>query len=210
MVAAALLVAGTTLITATQFSRGDGDSSAEEFSFDCAPPRPGPTYSLGDTLCIGTSTSRRRFKTLTAIPSAGTAGGPTRWSPDGQRLLFRIELSQGLDQRDDIGMIGADGSSFVNLTNFPEHGNWGPEWSPDGTRLVFNSGARLFVMNADGSGLHQITTIWGESPEWSPDGRLIAFMSNRCNCGSEFDIYTVRPDGSGLHRLTSNPGQESP
>jgi WD40-like Beta Propeller Repeat len=178
-------------------------------AFDCAPPHPGPPKNLGETLCVGTSEWRRRLDTLRAIPSSGGTAGSPRWSPDGQRLLFRLQLSQGTDQRDDVGMINLDGSSFVNLTNYPAHANWGANWSPDGKQIVFNSGNRLFVMNADGSGLRKITSIWGEFPYWSPDGRLIGFQSNRCNCGSEYDVYTVRPDGSGLHRLTSTPGGES-
>lgn len=33
-------------------------------------------------------------------------------------------------------------------------------------------------------------------------------MSNRCACGTEYDIYTVRPDGSALVQLTSSPGED--
>jgi tricorn protease-like protein len=149
---------------------------------------------------------------LQAIRTRGSAGS-ARWSPDGQRLLIRLGLSSGGTALDDIGMINIDGSSFVDLTNFPSRANWGPDWSPDGTRIVFNSSSRLFVMNADGSQLRKITRLWGEYPYWSPDGGLIVFMSNRCGCngpdGAEYDIYTVRPDGSGVHRLTSDPGEEA-
>ena len=42
----------------------------------------------------------------------------------------------------------------------------------------------------------------------SPDGDLIAFMSNRCHCGSEYDVYTIHPDGTELKQLTSLPGEE--
>lgn len=202
------LLAGAAVgVELTSEAVGDGQPEPT-LAFDCAPPRPGPTQRLGDTLCVGTSDWRRRFETLLAIRSPGAADAP-RWSPDGQRLLFRLALSQGNDQRDDIGLINADDSGFVNLSNAPRLGNWGPDWSPDGRRIVFNSGVRLFVMNADGSDLHQITRIWGEFPSWSPDGSLIEFQSNRCNCGSEYDIYTIKPDGSGLRRRTAFPGGES-
>ncbi len=95
-------------------------------------------------------------------------------------LGARLEPGDG-----DDGMIAIDGSSYVNLTNNPADGNSGATWSPDGRRIVFNSGARLFVMNADGSGLRQITRICagGRSPAapravvafpWSSARRKIA------------------------------------
>lgn len=67
--------------------------------------------------------------------------------------------------------------------------------------------AYLYVMNADGSNLRQITrkipTADGyshASPDWSPDGELIAFdaWSGRAETSHTF---TIRPDGTGLKDL---------
>lgn len=61
-------------------------------------------------------------------------------------------------------------------------------------------GAALFVVNADGTGLRQITptAIGAFSAQWSPDGHLIAFSS-----GGQPQTWVVRPDGTGLTRVTS-------
>jgi Tol biopolymer transport system component len=178
--------------------------------------------TAADTLCTGSPDGPVRRITSPALAQMTGGACCLRWSPDGQRLLIRLTQSVGVQQLDDISMVNSDGSGLVNLTSRPEDANWGADWSPDGTQIVFNSGRgpevtnanlHLWVMNADGSDLHRITTIWGEYPAWSPDGHLIAFQSNRCACNSvggeaEYDIYTVHPDGSGLRRLTSLPGGE--
>jgi Tol biopolymer transport system component len=59
--------------------------------------------------------------------------------------------------------------------------DWAPAWPPDGRQLCFasrgNTYSRLWLINADGSGLQALTT--GEAdddfPAWSPDGRTVVF-----------------------------------
>jgi ABC-type branched-subunit amino acid transport system substrate-binding protein len=84
--------------------------------------------------------------------------------------------------------------------------DWWISWSPDGQQVVFGAGSdidatgrydhKLYIVNADGSGLRQLTR--GESNDvdvsWSPDGEWIAFHRN---CG----LWAIRPDGSDRRRL---------
>jgi TolB protein len=83
-----------------------------------------------------------------------------------------------------------------------------PSWSPDGTRLAFSSirgtVPQLWIVNADGTGLHQVPGVNGFRPAWSPDGQRLAFsVDARDEQDCLFrDLYTVNADGSGLSLLT--------
>jgi Tol biopolymer transport system component len=86
-----------------------------------------------------------------------------------------------------------------------------PAWSPDGRRIAYYSeragAADLFVMNADGTGVEQLTKTPADEggPAWSPDGRQIAFDTDR---DRNFEIYVMNADGTGPRRLTSNPARD--
>jgi DNA-binding SARP family transcriptional activator len=79
-------------------------------------------------------------------------------------------------------------------------------WSPDGEQIVFNAGPssaatpqedqKLYVIDADGSNLRQITSDDASDvePAWSPDGQWIAF--NRSG-----ELWIIRPDGSEAQGL---------
>jgi dipeptidyl aminopeptidase/acylaminoacyl peptidase len=84
-----------------------------------------------------------------------------------------------------------------------------PALSPDRSRLVFqgeapSGGVDLYVANADGTGLQQITHGAGldGGPAWSPDGKWIAFGRNGTDGHPE--IFMVASDGSGEQQLTNN------
>jgi len=87
-----------------------------------------------------------------------------------------------------------------------------PVWSPDGHRLVFvgyvGDGVDLFTINADGTGLRNVTNIAKHTtqPSWSPDGAQIAYV--RSDADSR-DIHVINADGTGNHALTGGLEHES-
>jgi Tol biopolymer transport system component len=87
-----------------------------------------------------------------------------------------------------------------------------PAWSQDGKRIVFEStrdgpDADIFVMNADGTGVVQLTRNgYSEStPVFTPDGASIVFASEQ---DGNLDVFIMRADGSGLRNLTRHPGAD--
>jgi TolB protein len=153
--------------------------------------------------------------------------GPN-WSPDG-RVVFNC--ARGLA----IGFRGCavrpDGSDLriLPIRRYVEY----PAWSPDGSKIAFMSqepdaagndpNYDIFVVDADGTGLRQLTDAPGEDgfPAWSPDGTWIAFSSTRDDCanspgqgclttgdiGPYEDVWMMRSDGSDQHRLSARLGQ---
>ena len=91
------------------------------------------------------------------------------WSPDSRKLVF--PAFWGPDPG--IRVINRDGSGPAKLTNALD---WDPRWSPDGSRVVFlrafgNGGSDIFVMNADGRGLTNISNAPerdDHEPVWAP------------------------------------------
>jgi TolB protein len=143
-------------------------------------------------------------------------GRSLAWSPDGRKLAFLHEggCGQGCFN---LYVVNSDGSGLRNLTSkLATGGHPGagpasdPAWSPDGRKLAFvrlnaSLGAPIYVVQADGSGLRNLTPKpvgTYAAPAWSPDGRKIAFVSDR---DGNSEVYVMNADGSGQRSLTRNP-----
>lgn len=79
--------------------------------------------------------------------------------------------------------------------------------------LALSGAFHTYVMNADGSGLTDLTNLTCSNPDpavcgaetdptWYPDGSKIAFVSGRG--GTNANIYVMNADGTGAVRLTNN------
>ncbi len=139
------------------------------------------------------------------VPVATALGGGT-----GQ-VVFASTRS-GIPQ---LYLVNADGTDLTQLT-IVEQGACQPSWSPDGLQLVFISPclgradffetiyneSSLYVINADGTGLDQLTAAPGSDfePAWSPDGTRIAFTSVR---GGFRQIYSLDIESREVTLLTN-------
>ncbi|HQE92331.1 MAG TPA: NBR1-Ig-like domain-containing protein [Anaerolineae bacterium] len=91
----------------------------------------------------------------TRLTFSGNNYGP-EWSPGGDRIVF--SSSNGL------WSVKPDGTQLTQLTvnAGPLILDMHPHWSPDGSRILFDtkrSGNQdLYVINADGTGMQQLTT----------------------------------------------------
>jgi hypothetical protein len=134
---------------------------------------------------------------LTQLTETGTGGQYPTWSPDGLQIAFERNSS--------IHVMNADGTLEHRISPDGVSADSEPAWSPDGSQIAFsstrptNAGWHVWVMNADGSALRQVTGEWSTAPAWSPDGTRLAFSA------ADGATAVVNTDGSGLHQLTHPP-----
>ena len=139
-----------------------------------------------------------------------------RWSPDGSRLSFVINISKeprlaAIHPESVIYAIGADGSNLTRIYQ-GEHIS-SPTWSPDGSRIAFvestrtDGGSALFstrTASPDGgvpTTLHETVDVFDRYIEmkeasWSSDGtKLLVSVANSAR--------VVNADGSGSRTLVN-------
>jgi Tol biopolymer transport system component len=136
------------------------------------------------------------------------------WSPAGDQIAFsRISDPDGTGLHSEVFVMNSDGTNVTRMTYSAQPGEaaWPSGWSPDGSQILFywyrEGYDQLWMMNADGSNQHKLTTdtYWNAIPAMSPDGTQIAFSSLR---DGDLEIYAMNTDGANPTRLTYTPDQD--
>ncbi len=159
-----------------------------------------------------------------SVTAVALAGG-------GSRVAFVSNcdyLGENPDHQDQVFVVDLDGTNLRQLTHFGAArgiedlagGFGGLAISDDGERIVFASrrdplgtnpegNSEIFAVNADGSGLRQLTSAAeGDSTavQISGNGALVVFQSDADLTGGNGDrhdeIFAVNWDGSGLRQVT--------
>jgi hypothetical protein len=136
------------------------------------------------------------------------------WSPDGARLA----CGAGGDAAGVSGVYtirSSDGGGLKKIVScdvFGPGAECGPaDYSPDGGQVLLmgpdqNDETELFLVNLNGSGLHQITPdgtlVDGNDviASWSPSGNQILF-GGHTDSDHRRSILIVSADGTGLHQV---------
>lgn len=149
-------------------------------------------------------------------------------SPKGDKIIFSSMRNGDLD----LYLMDIDGSNVKQITH--DIGYDGGAWfSPDGSKIVWRASRpkteseikeyqdllsqglvmptnmEVFVANADGSDVRQITNLgkanW--APNFMPDGKRIIFASNHeYEKGFPFNMYIINMDGTGLKKISHDGG----
>lgn len=112
----------------------------------------------------------------------------------------------------DLYAMNPDGSNMIRLTYSANVGRGA--WSANGQHVGFSAGPAnnrdIFVINANGSGLTNITNSAGydeEWPEWSAKGNMLIFSSKwdftTGTALNNFEIFTYNMDDNIFTRLTN-------
>lgn len=112
----------------------------------------------------------------------------------------------------DLGYDGgaffsADGKQLVFRASRPETEAEIKEYKDYLSKgLVAPTNMEIYVINADGTGMRQVTQLgkanW--APFFDPTGKKIIFSSNHhSQRGYDFQLYMINVDGTGLEQITT-------
>lgn len=155
---------------------------------------------------------------LVLLSTSACGDGPTPpKTEDGELLLFTRWVGAFLAERPVIEVVRPDGRGRRQLTAAGRAERDGA-WSPDGRRIAFvrldssdtqteDAWPHLYVMDADGSHVRQLTTGCGSAatPSWSPDGARLVYSGTDCGGLAppvRGRLYVVNGDGSDPHPIT--------
>ncbi|MHB8521074.1 MAG: TolB family protein [Limisphaerales bacterium] len=142
-----------------------------------------------------------RIKTFLLMPIMAAGG----WLHAGDSPTCQLLVTSVRTGDTEIFVADPVSGSMFNVSRSPHSEDRYPCWSPDGKRIAFasdrNHSTNLYVMNADGSGVRQLTRMTAVCymPSWqkTPVGARIVFGMH----GDKPEMGSIKPDGSDLKNL---------
>jgi TolB protein len=147
---------------------------------------------------------------LSLSAQSGSAGSTSKWTPDGNHILFTDgEYPQGRE----VFIMNADGTERRQLTK-NNLGHEYPSLNPNGKTILFSSYRtgkwKLYVMNPDRSderdlGMEPTATDVNDPcrADWSPDGKQFVFPQTKD--GKRF-LHVANADGTGVREIPNGRG----
>ncbi|MFN8159738.1 MAG: hypothetical protein U0R52_01655 [Solirubrobacterales bacterium] len=142
------------------------------------------------------------FALVTACLPAPPAGASFPGSPG--RIAYSVTVPRAREYRLQSILPRGDSKREIFVATVTDTLVQGePAYSADGRRVAFSLEDHLFVIDADGTDLRQLTfgPERDQDPAFAPDNRTIVF--DRIGAGAQ-EIYSIRTDGTSLTRLTHN------
>lgn len=165
-----------------------------------APPRGTVVYERSGTIYLLVLGGQER----TLVP----AGSQPKLAPDGARVVY-IGRAGGAEN----GLLIVDTRSrVVSLVTGTARDPALPAWSPDGRRIAFraviNEMTEIFIVNADGTGLLQVTRGQTKAdaatqPAWAADGDALYFKNQ-----GDGAFYRIPAAGGAPARIHAPSGEQ--
>jgi Tol biopolymer transport system component/DNA-binding winged helix-turn-helix (wHTH) protein len=129
-------------------------------------------------------------------------------SPDGRDLAYHVPGESGSVTP---WRVSIDGGEPFRLAPASMSAGY-PAWAPDGKRLAIEvaegRNTQIWIVNRDGSGLHQLTSGEGQHwpHSWAPDNDRIAYAGTK---DGSWDVWSVSASTGAVQQLTKFPRAQS-
>jgi Tol biopolymer transport system component len=164
-----------------------------------------PSTGPAESSSLGAQIITMDGQVVRAFPGVPTYAERLTLSPDGSTLAYvdpyistmRVDGTQERHLLEDRNENAGDAQNGVS-------------WSPDGHQLAYAWSGDIYVMDADGTNVRQLTTdpSGDYNPAWSPDGSTIAYWNGSKNGRdggpNNSEIYTIPAAGGAPTQLTHN------